>query len=268
MPYTAQKMVPRDSSSKTAVQLKADYEKAVSGQGVEAVYDEPSLAIYETVEMAMTSNPAYGSYGVGAAAAIDTDVEHAPSSLPFVKHKGSHEMHVASNWRPSSQEVILTKSVVTTALPLPDAPAISSVSRKHPHSSQVPWEVNPRSVPRPQDVSHAKVAVKLPIADPPLKKLPCEQHPEADAQSQKAMSRERNVAFLKSLGVDTVQRLLSGMNLSEHRERFRAEHVDGEILACCDVQSLQELGVTSGLQRIRFTKLIDGTHSASMFLNK
>ena len=44
--------------------------------------------------------------------------------------------------------------------------------------------------------------------------------------------------------------------------------MDGDILASCDLQSLEELGVTSRVQQICLTKLIDGTHPASTFMNK
>ena len=56
--------------------------------------------------------------------------------------------------------------------------------------------------------------------------------------------------------------------LNFHWERFRAEHVDGEILASCDVDCLAELGVTSRIQQLRLAKLIDGTKSAIELLNK
>ena len=257
LPYTAQKMVPRDPTSKTAMQLKADYDKAMRGQG-EAIYDEPSLAIYECVEVAMTSNPAYDSSGGGAAAIVSyVNTEHTPS-----EHEGSHKLLAIadSNRRSASQdpEIIYYSKKSGVMLPLSEAPATGSMSGKHPHSSPVSPKVNTCTGPAPRDLSHTKVAMKLPH----------EQPPEACIESKVAMTKDRNVALLKSLDVDMVQGLLVGMNLSEHRERFLAEYVDGEILASCDLQSLEELGVTSHVQQIRLTKLIDGTHPASTFMNK
>ena len=266
LPYIAQKMVPRDPTSRTAMQLEADYDKAMRGQG-ESIYDEPSLAIYETVEVAMTSNPAYDSCGGGAAAIVSyVNTEHTPS-----EHEGSRKMVTIAdiNRRSASQDPeVISYSKKSSMMPLSEAPATGSVSGKHPHSSPVSQKVNTCTGPAPRDLSHTKVAVKLPIANTSLMKLPHEQHPEACVESKVAMTKDRNVAFLKSLDIDMVQRLLVGMNLSEHRERFFAEYVDGEILSSCDLQSLEELGVTSRIQQIRLTKLIDGTYSASTFLNK
>lgn len=230
LPYTVQKMVPRDSNSQTVMRLKADYEKAVSGRGEEAIYyDEPALDIYETIDAALTSNPAYTSCD-GAALAVSS-----------------------------------TKSAVNMTLPA--VCTSRSPPRVHPESSHKHQVVNTGSAP--PKLYPSKAPMKMQFAEgTPFKELPKEQHPELDALSDGHTSPDKNVAFLRSLDIDMVQWLLSAMNLSQHRERFRAEHVDGEILASCDAECLKELGVTSRIQQIRLAKLIDGTHSAVVLLNK
>lgn len=44
--------------------------------------------------------------------------------------------------------------------------------------------------------------------------------------------------------------------VTAQRQISVAEQVDGEILACCDAESLQELGVTSRIQQICLAKII------------
>ena len=251
--YTAQKMVPRDPTSKTAMKLKTNYEKAVKGQRAEdaCTYDDPFLDHYETVDMELTSNPAYG---IVAAANVVT------AERPSVKREGSHQVRVVSNCRPAPQEAILHKPAAR--MPLFDASAKNSAVGKQP-KSQSPREVHTNSTSEDLRCAHVPMNFKVPVAD----KLPREQHPEADVQSHESLSRDKNVAFLRSLGIEMIQRLLVGMHLSEHRDRFLAEHIDGDILACCDSDCLHELGVTSHIQQLRLAKLIDGTHSAVKFLN-
>ena len=266
LPYTVQKMVPRDSNSQTVMRLKADYEKAVSGRGDEAIYyDEPALDIYETIDAALTSNPAYTSCDEGAAAVSGNNTKYI--NLSSVNQGGTCQVprpH-ARDRAASYSEISSTKSAGNMTLPA--VGTSKSPPKVHPESSHKHQLVNTGSAP--PKLYPSKAPMKMQFAEgTPFKELPKEQHPELDALSDGHTSPDKNVAFLRSLDIDMVQWLLSAMNLSQHRERFRAEHVDGEILASCDAECLKELGVTSRIQQIRLAKLIDGTHSAVVLLNK
>lgn len=276
LPYTAQKMVPRNSNSQMLMQLKADYEKAVSNEGDEAIYyDEPALDIYEAVESALISNPSYASsYERALLVASDNNATYV--NLSSLRQEEHYQVPQARLRTASCSE---TSSSMKGAvkLPLPVAvPTSKSAAQMHPESShlpQLPPAFNVRSAP--SKLCSSKPVVKVRDAGctwqcTPLRELSKEQRPKSVAVEFDSHSRspERNVAYLRTLDMDMVQWLLSAMNLSQHRERFRAEHVDGEILASCDVECLVELGVTSRIQQLRLAKLIDGTKSAVELLNK
>ena len=58
------------------------------------------------------------------------------------------------------------------------------------------------------------------------------------------------------------------MNLSQYKEQFMKEQVDGEILSECNEAILEkELRVTSAIHRTRLMKVITGRHAASSFIN-
>lgn len=260
LPYTVQRMVPIDSNSPTALQLKASYDKAVTSREEEGIYDHPALAIYETMEEILMPNPAYDSCGGGAAASCGSNTCTEYINLPSVNCKEQMPKAIAS-WRDGAATYSeMSSSKAAVMWKMPEAPTKGHVPQKYSESPNVSQVVNASSLP----------AVKMPSAtySSPLKKLPLVQHPKFEELERSLTSPDRNVEFLKSLDINMVQRLLSAMNLSQHKESFRAEHVDGEILACCDVEALQELGVTSRVQQIRLTKIIDGTHSAAALLNK
>lgn len=66
-----------------------------------------------------------------------------------------------------------------------------------------------------------------------------------------------------SLAILQVLCLLDTMKLSQYRELFLEESIDGEILAECDESLLeQELHITNKLHRSRLMKVITGRHSA------
>ncbi len=53
------------------------------------------------------------------------------------------------------------------------------------------------------------------------------------------------------------------MNLSQYKEQFMREQVDGEILSECNETILEkELNVSSAIHRTRLLKVITGRHSA------
>lgn len=61
--------------------------------------------------------------------------------------------------------------------------------------------------------------------------------------------------------------LLECMNLTQYKQQFMKELVDGEILAECDEDILEkELNITSAIHRTRLLKVITGRHSATSFL--
>ena len=259
LPYTVQRMVPIDSNSPTALQLKASYDKAVTSKEEESIYDDPALVIYETMEEILMPNPAYDSCGGGGAAAScgnNTCTDYVNS--PPVNCK---EQMPKASWRDGTATYSEMSSSKTAVMwKFPEAPTQGHVPQKCSESPHVSRVVNTSSLP----------AAKIPSAtySLPLKKLSLVQHQKPQELEPSLTSPDRNVEFLKSLDIDMVQQLLSAMNLSQHKERFRAEQVDGEILACCDVEVLQELGVTSRVQQIRLTMIIDGKHSAAALLNK
>ena len=282
LPYTAQKMVPRNSNSQMLMQLEADYDKAMSNEGDETIYyEEPALDIYEAVESALISNPSYASsYERAVLVASGNNATYV--NLSSLRQEGHYQVPQASVPRVRAASCSETSSSMKGAvkLPLPAAvPTSRYAAQMHPESSHLP-HVPP--LPQafnvgsaPPKLCSSKAAVKVRDAGctwqcTPLREVSKEQRPKSVAVEFDSHPRspERNVAYLKTLDIDMVQWLLSAMNLSQHQERFRAEHVDGEILASCDVECLAELGVTSRIQQLRLAKLIDGTKSAIELLNK
>lgn len=58
--------------------------------------------------------------------------------------------------------------------------------------------------------------------------------------------------------------LLEVMKLTQYKQLFEEESIDGEILAECDEELLeQELHITNKLHRSRLLKVITGRHSVS-----
>lgn len=63
-----------------------------------------------------------------------------------------------------------------------------------------------------------------------------------------------------------VQQLLDAMQLSQYKEAFRRERVDGELLLEMNDNDLQaDLGVQSRLHRIRLLKVAQGLQSVDEF---
>ena len=90
---------------------------------------------------------------------------------------------------------------------------------------------------------------------------------QIEVTSQSPTTPEKNnIAFLKTLSKNEVQHLLLAMNLSKYQDVFLDEQIDGEILSSLGEGELLELGVTTGVHRIRFLKLIEGRHSAEDIL--
>ena len=66
-----------------------------------------------------------------------------------------------------------------------------------------------------------------------------------------------------------MSKLLDAMELSQYKDTFVKEQVNGEILLECDDQILEEdLKVPSRLHRIRLLKIISGKTPALQILNE
>lgn len=81
------------------------------------------------------------------------------------------------------------------------------------------------------------------------------------------MYQPRCINFKTVLPTTQIICLLECMNLSQYKEQFMKEQVDGEILAECDEAMLEkELNITSAIHRTRLIKVITGRHSTLSFL--
>ncbi|XP_065909267.1 uncharacterized protein [Dysidea avara] len=76
---------------------------------------------------------------------------------------------------------------------------------------------------------------------------------------------EENIAYLKTMDVETVLQLLGDMNLAEYKDSFRHEQVDGELLVDLTKNELEDLGITKKIHQLRLMKLIDGSSSAKKY---
>jgi len=76
---------------------------------------------------------------------------------------------------------------------------------------------------------------------------------------------EENIAYLKTMSVESVLQLLDDMNLIEYKDSFQHEQVDGELLAELSKQELEDLGVTKRIHQLRLIKLINGSASAKKY---
>ncbi|XP_065910805.1 uncharacterized protein [Dysidea avara] len=76
---------------------------------------------------------------------------------------------------------------------------------------------------------------------------------------------EENIAYLKTMDVETVLQLLGDMNLAEYKDSFQREQVDGELLVVLSKQELEDLGVTKRIHQLRLTQLINGSSSAKKY---
>jgi hypothetical protein len=85
----------------------------------------------------------------------------------------------------------------------------------------------------------------------------------------KLQSRAENVAFLKKLGVDGVQMILDSLKMTQFKELFLEEGIDGEILSSLTEEDLlEELDVKRRLDRVRLMKIIEGHHSVRKIMNE
>jgi len=76
---------------------------------------------------------------------------------------------------------------------------------------------------------------------------------------------EENIAYLKMMDVDHILQLLVDMNMSQYKDSFQHEQVDGELLVELTVEELEDLGVTKKIHQRRLMKLMDGSSSAKKY---
>ena len=76
----------------------------------------------------------------------------------------------------------------------------------------------------------------------------------------------KNIQTLKKLTVNQILLLLEKMNLSEYRDAFEQEHIDGILLASLDNEMLEELGVKKRIHKMRLRKIIEGEHSFEKYI--
>ena len=63
---------------------------------------------------------------------------------------------------------------------------------------------------------------------------------------------------LSKLSTNDISEVLRTINMAEHISRFRNEMIDGEIFKALDDKTLDSLGVTDPLQKLRIKKLLKG----------
>ena len=76
----------------------------------------------------------------------------------------------------------------------------------------------------------------------------------------------KNIQALKKLTVNQILLLLEKMNLSEYRDAFEQEQIDGILLVSLDYEMLEELGVKKRIHKMRLRKIIEGEHSFEKYI--
>ena len=152
-------------------------------------------------------------------------------------------------------------SVTNTSVKKLSAPVspTSTVSYADINSSKESSSVSKISVPQSKGncvVSHL-ATTHLTIPSPP---------PSTNVTTLHS-SKEENLAYLKSLNLSDMLQLLDNMNLGEHKESFKDENIDGEMMIHLDRADLVDLGVNKRIQQMRLLQLIDGSMSAKKFYN-
>jgi len=89
--------------------------------------------------------------------------------------------------------------------------------------------------------------------------------PDLPKDTVSSPTPEENIAYLKTMDVDHILQLLVDMNMSQYRDSFQHEQVDGELLSELTVEELEDLGVTKKIHQRRLMKLMDGSTSAKKY---
>ena len=83
-----------------------------------------------------------------------------------------------------------------------------------------------------------------------------------DTQSN---SKHKNIDGLKKLTVNEILLLLEKMNLTQYRDAFEQEQIDGIFLSSLDNEMLEEIGVTKRIHKMRLKRIIEGEQSVEEF---
>ena len=87
---------------------------------------------------------------------------------------------------------------------------------------------------------------------------------DSDYEDMDELFKTNNIAKLRSLGIQDVQNLLEAIALSQYKETFKEEQVDGKLLVCLNDTMLCELGVGETTHRMELLKLIQGERSVTL----
>ena len=155
--------------------------------------------------------------------------------------------------------------------PLAVPPAIPSrpiyVGNKEPtHNKLVDRTqptVPPSTIAKPNTVPPA--IPSIPIGNKELPTQPTVPVTTSTTNPTVETTPEENIAYLKTMDVESVLQLLSDMNLTEYKDSFQREQVDGELMADLSQEELEDLGVTKKIHQKRLLKLIDGSSSAKKY---
>jgi len=89
--------------------------------------------------------------------------------------------------------------------------------------------------------------------------------PDLPKDTVSSPTPEENITYLKTMDVDHILQLLVDMNMSQYKDSFQHEQVDGELLSELTVEELEDLGVTRKIHQRRLMKLMDGSSSAKKY---
>ena len=84
--------------------------------------------------------------------------------------------------------------------------------------------------------------------------------------SEEGDIKTQNITSLQLLNTNGVLRLLDAIGLSQYKEAFKGEHVDGQLLASLDSNMLDELGVQKSLHKMKIVKFINGEQSVMSYV--
>ena len=79
---------------------------------------------------------------------------------------------------------------------------------------------------------------------------------------------QSNIEYLHTLSTSDVSKLLDSMNLSQYRDIFQREHINGVLMSELDMDMLVEMGIQNKLHRLRLIRISTGRDSVQSLLEK
>ena len=79
---------------------------------------------------------------------------------------------------------------------------------------------------------------------------------------------QTNIKYLHTLSTSDVSKLLDVMNLSQYRDIFQREHINGMLMSELDTDMLVELGIQNKLHRLRLIRISTGRDGVQGLLDK